>query len=248
MTDAIPKTIWTLWLQGWDQAPELARACLASWRRLNPDWTVRALDERAVENFLSQSDRYWIFAAKKPDEALSDQIRIALLREHGGVWADATTMCARPLDDWLPAHQTSGFFAFERPGPKRMLASWFLAAAIDNYVVRRWREDCIEFWKDRTDRGDYFWFHQLFEAAYATNSAFKSLWDSTPKLTADHLLHFKPGVNADRLPLPITAEYEAALRTPPHPVFKLTRKFEGEPAANSLIERLIAFGYGHLKP
>ncbi|MGH6952032.1 MAG: capsular polysaccharide synthesis protein, partial [Vitreimonas sp.] len=31
--DSLPRIVWTLWLQGWDAAPETARACLASWRR-----------------------------------------------------------------------------------------------------------------------------------------------------------------------------------------------------------------------
>ena len=28
-------------------------------------------------------------------------IRLELLAEHGGVWADATMLCLRPLDSWI---------------------------------------------------------------------------------------------------------------------------------------------------
>jgi hypothetical protein len=52
-----------------------------------------------------------------------------LLRRHGGVWADATCYCLQPLAEWLPSKLApAGFFAFDRPAPDRMLASWFLAA------------------------------------------------------------------------------------------------------------------------
>jgi mannosyltransferase OCH1-like enzyme len=41
--------------------------------------------------------------------------RLCLLRTHGGVWVDATVFCRRPLDEWLPEHAASGFFAFANP-------------------------------------------------------------------------------------------------------------------------------------
>ena len=67
-----------------------------------------------------------IAAVPKEPEAFADQIRIEILHLHGGVWADATTICAKPLDEWLPERMGTGFFAFERPAQDRMIASWFL--------------------------------------------------------------------------------------------------------------------------
>lgn len=207
------------------------------------------MDEGAVRAGLPAAEIDWIFATREEVPALSDRIRIALLRQHGGVWADATAMCARPLDEWLPDRLSTGFFAFERPGPFRMLASWFLAAAPDNFIVQRWREACIQYWDGRARcDGDYFWFHEAFEALYATDPAFKDEWDATPKLPGDHLFHFKPDSSAALLTRPITEEYVAALRSPPQPVFKLTNKLLGEIAPNSLLEHLIAFGAGGVKP
>jgi len=39
-------------------------------------------------------------------------VRILLLHEFGGIWVDATLLCNRPLDEWLPSTMTEGFFAF----------------------------------------------------------------------------------------------------------------------------------------
>src|SRR5690554_5540207 len=36
----IPRTIWMLWQQGWDKAPDLAQACAKSWREQNPGWEL----------------------------------------------------------------------------------------------------------------------------------------------------------------------------------------------------------------
>jgi hypothetical protein len=35
------------------------------------------------------------------EQAKSDIIRLHLLAQHGGVWADATVLCLQPLDHWL---------------------------------------------------------------------------------------------------------------------------------------------------
>ncbi len=51
-----------------------------------------------------------------------------MLAKHGGVWADATLLCSKPLDDWLPEYYTTGFFAFRNPGKDRMLSNWFMAS------------------------------------------------------------------------------------------------------------------------
>ena len=55
-----------------------------------------------------------------------------MLRQHGGVWADATSFCLRPLDDWLNAAYAAGFFAFRNPAKDRMMANWFIASEPDN--------------------------------------------------------------------------------------------------------------------
>src|ERR1700731_3743941 len=117
----IPRTIWALWLDGWDDAPEVVRACRTTWEALNPTWSFRALT-RAMLPALIGADVLRAFEdrALQP-EAFSDVVRIELLVRYGGVWADSTTYCLQPLDAWLPSVTTSGFFAFAKPGPERMI-------------------------------------------------------------------------------------------------------------------------------
>ena len=130
---SIPRTIWALWLQGWEEAPEIVRACRATWESLNPGWSFRPLTRASLSALLGPDALRCVSGARElPPEALSDVVRIALLKRYGGVWADSTTYCLRPLDAWLPGATTSGFFAFAKPGPDRMISSWFLAAAPGN--------------------------------------------------------------------------------------------------------------------
>jgi hypothetical protein len=100
---------------------------------------VRAIDGSQLADYLDPPTYAHIAGVPKEPEAFADQIRIELLNVHGGVWADATTMCALPLDHWLPQRMQTGFFAFERPTPDRLIASWFLAASLPCNIVAKWQ-------------------------------------------------------------------------------------------------------------
>lgn len=235
----VPRVIWTLWLQGWASAPQVARAALASWRSRNPGWQVHALDGKTLARFVPEADRARLFRSPMPPEASSDLIRFELLHRYGGVWADATTVCAQPLDAWLPDVMGSGFFAFDRPGPDRMIATWFLAAEKGSLIIGEWRAAAAHYWKDRLERDDYFWPHNLFADVYRAEPAVRALWDGVPKISAQHPFHFGP--NSPALLAPPTREFLDALRTTSVPVFKLTHKFDRPYGKDSSMEVLCDF-------
>ena len=133
----IPKKLFMYWHQGWNNAPDIVKRCAATWQRHNPTWDINFLDASTV------GEKIKLPAALKslnlPLPALSDVIRICLLKKYGGVWADATLWCVRPLDDWIEAAcARSGFFAYDKPGPDRPISSWFLAASRDCRIVDIW--------------------------------------------------------------------------------------------------------------
>jgi hypothetical protein len=219
---------------------------MQSWRRLNPGWEVRAIDGSLLANYLSPPTYAHIASVPKEPEAFADQIRVELLHAHGGVWADATAMCAIPLDDWLLQRMRTGFFAFERPTADRLIASWFLAAAVPCNIVAKWRTSVVTYWTGREYRDDYFWFHKLFAALYEQDEGFRADWDATPSLPAQHAFHFGP--EDRRLTSPAAPDYVAALASPPSPVFKLTHKLSERPGSNSLLQRLCDFACGVAPP
>lgn len=239
-----PKIIWTLWLQGWDQAPAMVLSCLESWKRLNVGWQVNALTRETLRDFLPAETIEAIAQTPSNElEAMSDRIRIELLARYGGVWADATTVCAKPLDEWLDANMLRGFFAFDKPTADRALATWFLAAEKGNYVINEWRRRTRSFWFGRkTHGGDYFWFHRLFAEAHASDPEFRRLWEATPRIPAMHLFHFGP--NDGRLMGPLESKYIEALKDSPAVVFKLSYKQSAPIQAGSVAEFLCLYARG----
>lgn len=153
MASSSTKTIWFLWFQGLQNAPYTVRKCHESWRIRNPDWQVVCLDETSLGGFASLDYRAENIARLSAQQR-ADLLRLDLLAHHGGVWADSTCFCTRPLDDWLPAVMDPGFFAFTRPGPDRMISSWFLAARPDNVLVNRLFDRMLDYWQGTTFHQD----------------------------------------------------------------------------------------------
>jgi hypothetical protein len=146
-----PRTVWFLWFQGLENAPYVVRKCHESWVARNPGWRVVSLAEATLSSLASAD-----YSAGSIDglsmNHRSDLLRLDLLAHHGGVWADSTCFCVQPLDDWLPPNSESGFFAFDRPGPGRVISSWFLAAQPGNILVSRLFDLMLAYWGDH-------WFH-----------------------------------------------------------------------------------------
>ncbi|MEY3020681.1 MAG: hypothetical protein RLZZ272_1665 [Actinomycetota bacterium] len=237
--------IWMLWLQGWQAAPEVARVARRSWERQNPGIEVRALDGNDWRQWVPTSDAERIDRAPLP-VVLSDLLRLELLHRHGGVWADATTLCAAPLADWLPDRLAHGFVAFARPGPDRPLSNWFLAAPAGDPTVAELRARAIAHWRSRTELDDYFWFHRCFAELLEEDAPLAARWEAArhpSSAPAIHRFHFAPG--DPRLAAPPRQEDLDALASGEHPpVFKLTHKDIDGCGPGSLLAVLLEFGRG----
>jgi Capsular polysaccharide synthesis protein len=148
----IPKTIWFLWFQGLGNAPYVVRKCHESWVAKNPGWQVATLDETVIPAIASNDYHVGSFGTLSRQHR-ADLLRLDLLTNRGGVWADATCFCVQPLDTWLPQNLSSGFFAFHRPHRDRVISNWFLAAEPGNILVSRLFNAMLAHWGRHPFRG-----------------------------------------------------------------------------------------------
>ena len=147
------------WAQGEDKLPFLVKACVSSWRVNNPDWDLRLLDRESLAALIDLDG----FDAR-PDiglQALSDIIRVKLLMKYGGVWADASLFCVKPLDDWLPTVVDDGFFAFASKRNDRLMTTWFLAGNSDSQLLSAWTREILSYWSSHTFRPPHYWTKQV---------------------------------------------------------------------------------------
>ena len=183
ITKTIPKTIYVLWWQGWNQAPELQKRCLQTWITKNPDWNVQALDQFSANKLLNSPPvlmRHMELAHK------SDIVRIMLLEKYGGIWVDSTVICNIPLDNWINNVTKEGFFAFAHDKTymhNYELSNWFLISNPNNYIIRKMKKCLISYWDIKiSEPTDYSFFHKIFSKNVQCDPIFNQMWNKVPKL------------------------------------------------------------------
>ena len=181
------RTIWILWTQGFENAPEVVKLCLKSWKTFNPNWTIRALDDQALKALI---DLPLLSAENREDitpQVSSDLARVSLLRRFGGVWTDATVFCCEPLDSWLEPYANEGFFAFRNPGPDRLMANWFIAANPENEILSGLHRDYVALWEHnrflRPRHPVTRFSRRAFSRLFSTNPANTKYWFGFPRKT-----------------------------------------------------------------
>jgi len=165
------KNIFIGWQQGIEKAPPVVVEAVSSWVKNNPAWNVTILSDENEESYLNDTDFYSLFGEKKKlisRAAYSDLMRIWLLEKYGGAWADATTLNTIPLDSWLPfiVDKNEEFFAFRnfRYNPYLTnetfpMSSWFLYGTPRSKILKKWKQEIVEYWHGRTKPHAYFWVH-----------------------------------------------------------------------------------------
>jgi len=175
------KTIWLLWLQGWDKAPWIVQKVKESWEKQNDGWKIITLTSDNLKEYV---DIPYIGKGSITPQAKSDIIRLSILEKHGGVWADATLLCMKPLDSWVWEHiKPSDFWMYHGAdwGPKDINhgpASWFIVSKQGSYIISKWKSACDIYWAHRETPHSYLWMDSLFKDIYDTDEKFKKEWDA----------------------------------------------------------------------
>ena len=127
----IPKKIHYCWFGGQPKT-ELATHCIASWKKIHPDYEIiewndsnSPLDDN---NYVRDAyeQKKWAF--------VSDYVRSKVMYEHGGIYMDTDMELKLPLDEFLDEKAICGFevkgvpySAFWMAEPKHQLAKDFVS-------------------------------------------------------------------------------------------------------------------------
>ena len=173
-------------MQGWKEIPWLISQTLESWK-INKDWTIINLDKDNIDQYAPDVDYINSTDKNISVQAKSDIIRLSVLKNNGGIWADATMLCMQPLNHWIfEAVRPSGFWMYHGCGagmPRETgPASWFIASEKDNYIISRWKDECDRYWSERNHASQYFWMDHLFRDIHERDEKFRTMWSNCPYL------------------------------------------------------------------
>ncbi|KTE93875.1 glycosyl transferase [Desulfitobacterium hafniense] len=136
----IPKVIHYCWFGG-KPLPDLAKRCIASWKKYCPDYEIVCWNE---ENFDIHCCAYVEQAYKAKKWAfVTDYVRLYVLYNYGGIYMDTDVEVLKPLDFFLPMKAFSGFEAYDRV-PTGIMASkkghHFIGVLLGEYAGRNFTD------------------------------------------------------------------------------------------------------------
>lgn len=176
--------IWTCWLQGEEQMPEIPKMCLSSMRRYSNGKKVIVITERNFAQYVDLSPT--VLNAYKSGQLkpahFADIIRMNLLSQRGGLWLDATMYVSREIPNELfdrPFYsiKTPEFGAFVS---KCRWAVFCLGSWEGNILMSVVARAFDEYLKRSTLFIDYFLFDQFIDILYQKEEATRELIDSIP--------------------------------------------------------------------
>ena len=148
----IPKKIWTFWDN--DNIPEIVEKCINTWKRFNPDYEINIVNKKNLSKYLPDVDFSKIKHIDNSVEKFSDMVRLHLLAKYGGIWSDASIICLKPYDSWIPelCEETNsefiGFYidSFTLPEFKEkspVIENWFFACKQGSGMVNDWLNEFL---------------------------------------------------------------------------------------------------------
>lgn len=177
-------SIFMYWKQGWDNAPDIVKLCMASVHKHRNGHPLVLLDENNIKDYVSLPEYIECFHQKGIiKEALySDILRICLLIKYGGYWLDATCYLSAPIPKNI---ENSGFFMFSKTllpewsSPIKG-SSWFIKSNRNNLILKYVRNFLFNYWLHNRSLINYYIFHISLSAIVDDNKECYELWNSKP--------------------------------------------------------------------
>jgi mannosyltransferase OCH1-like enzyme len=174
----IPPRIWTCWLQGYEQAPPVVKACINSMRKYAPGYEVTVITEDTIADYVAMP----AYITKKYKDGIisatqfSDLLRILLLINYGGIWMDATVLLTKNIP---PVLLETDFFVFQTSllhFDLQPCSSWFIIARRNHPVLLKMFAVLAAYWKKNNYLINYFIFHVTVQLVITYDHEANELW------------------------------------------------------------------------
>lgn len=169
-------TIWTIWLQGMENAPKIVQKCYESMKKNITNREIIVITENNYSNYVQFPD-YIMEKYKKgiiSKVHFSDLLRIELMARHGGTWLDGTVFISGKPEDYKQEYiLDDDLFLFQtlKPGldgHAASISSWLMTASSNNKIILLTRALLYNYWKTHNNALDYFILHIFFQIAIET--------------------------------------------------------------------------------
>ena len=182
------KYIWTAWLQGEEQAPEVIQMTLSSIKKNSNGCKVIVLTRKNIREYVDVPS---IIEEKHRNGIIgyahyTDIVRMLVLKEYGGLWLDATMFLAHEVDcrAFKMPFYSVGINDNKRT---RFVANhkWIIGiigGERNSRYLSQIAEMMVQYWKEHEMVIDYFVFDYLIMLLYNKDRGFASIIESLPQV------------------------------------------------------------------
>lgn len=188
--------IWTCWLQGEENAPDIVKICINSLRNLQPKYKVIVIDKKNFQKYIKLPgyimDKY--YSGKIKAAHFTDLIRTELLCNYGGVWIDSTVLfTGEVMPDYII---NSDFFVFKKMELNHyndspiVCSNWLISATKQNPILLLTRELMYKYWEDYNFAINYYIWHIMFSIS---TKVYQQEWNKVALIpnTLPHILQYE---------------------------------------------------------
>ncbi|MDE5615505.1 MAG: capsular polysaccharide synthesis protein [Alphaproteobacteria bacterium] len=179
--------IFSIWLQGEENAPELVKACFRS-VRAHCSQELVVLDEKTLFEYIKLPD---IIMEKRrkgmiKNAHFADICRVELLYQYGGFWLDSTGFVTSPIPQWIVDQDFFVYMAGQNVGsPYSFMQNCFIRARRGAYLLAAWRAMILDYWSHENGSFDYFMHQLLFKTMVMGDARAKKYFEKMPHIDQD---------------------------------------------------------------
>jgi len=188
------ETIWQFWDNPVGKAtPSIVTASIESVKRFKGDFDHKILDNSTIGNYSDLPG--YVFDRLKNGRIsyahFADLLRLNLLKNHGGIWMDATLY----MTNFVPKYIIDrDFFVFLTGKlthfPYSFMQNFFIRAKKGSFLCEAWHQMCVEYWKKEFRVIDYFQHQLMFKSLILNHPIAQKLFDEMPHVCEDEVLQF----------------------------------------------------------
>lgn len=182
--------IWICWWQGEDAMPELVKACLKTVRLHACGHPVTLVTKDNYRDYVELPE----FILQKVQRGnislthLSDVLRCALIKYHGGIWIDSTIFLINNIDDFIASDKL--FWTYRTHTIRNIISAgdWtcnFWAAGKGNVLASFLLDFHYSYWERNNRALAYLLLDYAFVIGWTHVPAIRSLVESVPKDNVD---------------------------------------------------------------
>lgn len=183
------KVIWTMWLQGVNQMPEIVKLCNQSVEINKGTYKHIVLTNNNLTDYIEIPE--YIFDKWEngiiSNAHFSDYIRICVLEKYGGIWLDATVLLNNPFSDKMienyPQYHAKGIKSFNNDFlyfESHNWESYFLARFGKSNIYIFLKESLEMYWKKYNKEIDYLFLNHLAFLARSKSEVIQKEYEAIP--------------------------------------------------------------------